>query len=283
MEPISPILQAKIQSQNFSTPIKTQIEPNLKTSEIKPDTVEISKPKMSNKKKALLIAGGILAATAATLGIIALVHRGNIKQIQKEGEKTFKDGVEIINEVMEKLKNVEPNENGIKTLKEFSEDGSKLIRKSIMDAEENFDITDFLNKTNIHGNSAKDFSFSKGIKLTEKGKINYIEKKFDFEEAKLTLWGKGVSITKDNSIVKKMVVFNSEGYTYFKNAKVDSNYTGEIQKAIFFKDGIVIAKNIHQVTNQSQEEITAEKIFGFKNGKFVFEKGADIDLLSYFS
>lgn len=165
------------------------------------DEVDLStKPKMSKGKKALIIAGAAVGAAAITAGIVALVYRGKIKNIQKEAALVQESSQKVIDEYMEKFKNVQPIEDNIKIIKEFAQDGKTLTRRAIFSDNKYLTIDDYINKTTL------DTQTDGGI-VFRKHKNNPPLEEFIFDENNklfsYTKWSKRGS--------SKAFIFNTDG------------------------------------------------------------------------
>ena len=234
---ISPILQTRITQTSVNNSGNIQQKPDLTT---KSDSVELStKPKMSKGKKALIIAGAVVGALAVTAGVIALVHKGQIKSIQKEGAKIQEETQKVVDEFMEKFKNVQPLEDGSKVIEEFAQDGKTLARKATLDMDDFLRIDDYTNKTRIEATKGVLDSFYKKVEFFKDGGYK-CKKAFGFTDGKLDEW--------------------------YKNCQENADGSGSVDRVMYFEDGklSVLSKNYQVNADGSWSEGIEIK---FKDGK----------------
>lgn len=314
---ISPILQARITQTNTNNSGNIQRKPDLTT---KSDSVELSaKPKMSKGKKALIIAGAVVGAAAVTAGVIALIYKGQIKSIQKEGVAIQEKAQKVVDEFMEKFKNVQPLEDGSKVIEEFAQDGKTLARKATLDVDDFLEINDYANKTRIEAKKGVLDSFFEKIEFFKDGGFK-CKKVFFFTDGKVDEWQKNYQINADGSwSFKTSMVFEdeklsslsknhqgnadgswSEGksidfkdgklYRFCKNYQENTDGSWSVDREIKFKDGKLstLAKNYQENADRS---CSTDKVTCFENGKISqiqekFQKNADgscsADKITYF-
>ena len=272
---ISPILQTRITQTNTNNSGNIQQKPDLTT---KPDSVELStKPKMSKGKKALIIAGATVGALALTAGVIALIHKGQIKSIQKEGAAIQEKAQKVVDEFMEKFKNVQPLEDGSKVIEEFAQDGKTLARKATLDVDDFLTINDYANKTRIVARKGVLDSFLEKVEFFKDGGYK-CKKVFFFTDGKLDEWHKSHQKNADGSFsCKTSMVFEdgklsnlvknyqknadgsrSEGieikfkdgklYNFCKNYQKNADGSWSVDRAIDFKD-----RKLHRFIKNYQE------------------------------
>lgn len=258
---ISPILQTRITQTSVNNSGNIQQKPDLTT---KQDSIELStKPKMSKGKKALIIAGAVVGALAVTAGVIALVHKGQIKSIQKEGAKVQEKAQKVVDEFIEKFKNVQPLEDGTKVIEEFAQDGKTLARKATLDVDDFLRIDDYTNKTRIEATKGVLDSFYKKVELFKDNGIK-CKKAFVFTNGKLDEWYKSYQKNADGSLsCKKGIVFEDEkSYSFFKNCQENTDGSWSAGRIIAFEDG-----KLFSYTKNYQEDVdgnwSADKVKNF--------------------
>ena len=275
---ISPILQVRTTQTNTINSDNIQQKTDLTT---KPDSVELStKPKMSKGKKALIIAGAVVGAAAVTAGVIALIYKGQIKSIQKEGAAIQEKAQKVVDEFMEKFKNVQPLEDGSKVIEEFTQDGKTLARCATLNMDDFLAINDYANKTRIEAKKGVLDSFCKKVEFLEDGAYK-CKKIFCFTDGKLIEWNKSHQKNADGSYsFKKGAVFKNG-----KLSRVDKNYRenadGSRSKSreITFEDGKLSSVDTNYRENADGSWSVGRAIY-FKDGKLYrffknYQKDAD--------
>ena len=262
---ISPILQARITQTNTNNSGNIQQKPDLTT---KSDSVELStKPKMSKGKKALIIAGAVVGALAVTAGVIALIYKGQIKSIQKEGAAIQEKAQKVVDEFMEKFKNVQPLEDGSKVIEEFAQDGKTLARKATLDADDFLAINDYANKTRIEAEKGVLDSFCKKVEFLEDGAYKY-KKFFSFTDGKLSALVKNFQKNADGSWSVKTSMDFEDGKlsALSKNHQTNADGSFSFKTSMVFEDGKLrcLSKNFQKNADGSRSEGIG---IDFKDGK----------------
>ena len=245
------------------------------------DNVELStKPKMSKGKKALIITGATIGALAVTAGVITLVHKGYIKSIQKEGASIQEKAQKVVDEFMEKFKNVQPLEDGTKVIEEFAQDGKTLARKATLDVDDFLTINDYANKTRIEATKGDLDLFYKKVEFFEDNSYKCKEL-FFFNNRELNGWYKNLQRNADDSgSYKKGVIFNDGKLQgMIKNLQENADDSFSYKKGVIFEDGKLssLIKNQQQNADGSWSEARG---INFKDGKLYrltknYKKNAD--------
>ncbi len=262
---ISPILQARITQTNTNNSGNIQQKPDLTT---KSDSVELSaKPKMSKGKKALIIAGAVVGVAAVTAGVIALIHKGQIKSIQKEGTKVQEKAQKVVDEFMEKFKNVQPLEDGTKVIEEFAQDGKTLARKATLDVDDFLTINNYANKTKIEAEKGVLSSFFEKVEFL-KDDTHKCKKAFFFTDGKVIEWHKSHQTNADGSFsYKKGVTFKDGKLSRLsKNYQENADGSWSYKKDVTFEDGKLsgLSKDYQENADGSW---SVDRVINFKDGK----------------
>ena len=257
---ISPILQTRITQTSVNNSGNIQQKPDLTT---KSDSVELStKPKMSKAKKALIIAGAVVGTAALVAGVVALIQKGKLKNIQKEAdsiqaksESVKEEAQKLVNEFLDKFnkgENVETLENGTKVIQEMAQNGKDIARRATLDVNECLTIDDFINKTKII-KADNQLDVNKGVKFLENGAFKAKEN-FSFEDGILSGFAKKWQVNADGSRSAGKATFFEDGKISQIQEKWQVNADGSRSagKITYFEDGKKV-KTERNVTWEAEE------------------------------